>query len=51
MCGRFYVTRPPAAVAMLFNTSPPTQDPLVVRFNPETRTRHLDARRWGLVPR
>ena len=63
MCGRFYVTRPPAAVASLFNASgptpnaaprwnvAPTQDALVVRFNPETRTRHLDSLRWGLVPR
>lgn len=63
MCGRFYVTRPPAAVAGLFatsgaipNTPPrwnvaPTQDAMVVRFNPDTRTRHLDLLRWGLVPR
>lgn len=63
MCGRFYVTRPPAAVATLFSTTgptpnaaprwnvAPTQDALVVRFNAETRTRHLDPLRWGLVPR
>lgn len=63
MCGRFYQTRPPAAAAAIFathgptpNAAPrwnvaPTQDALVVRFNAETRTRHLDALRWGLVPR
>lgn len=63
MCGRFYVTRPPASIAALFsaagptpNAAPrwnvaPTQDSLVVRFNPEDRTRHLGLLRWGLVPR
>src|SRR5690606_35419364 len=30
---------------------PPTQDGLVVRRHPETGARHLDALRWGLVPR
>lgn len=29
----------------------PTQDGLVVRRHPETGARHLDALRWGLVPR
>lgn len=63
MCGRFYATRPPAALARLFSASgptpnaaprwnvAPTQDALVVRHNPESGTRHLDLLRWGLVPR
>ena len=38
------------------NTAPsfnraPTQEGLVVRRHPETGLRHLDALRWGLVPR
>ena len=33
-----------------FNRAP-TQDGLVVRRHPETGARHLDALRWGLVPR
>lgn len=63
MCGRFYATRPPAALASLFRvTGPvpnhppswnvaPTQSALVVRRNPETGERHLDPLHWGLVPR
>lgn len=63
MCGRYVQTTPPAALARLFRTVnavpnhppswnvAPTQDGLVVRFNPETGARHLDPLRWGLVPR
>lgn len=63
MCGRYVQTTPPAALARLFravnpvpNHPPswnvaPTRDGLVVRRNPETGARHLDALRWGLVPR
>lgn len=62
MCGRYFLTRPPAALARLFRTVDPvpnhparfnvapTQTSLVVRRNPETGQRHLDALRWGLVP-
>jgi putative SOS response-associated peptidase YedK len=62
MCGRYFLTRPPAALARLFRTVDPvpnhparfnvapTQDSLVVRRNPETGARHLDLLRWGLVP-
>jgi len=62
MCGRFYATRPPAALAVLFNaTGPipnhppswnvaPTDSTLVVRRNPENGERHLGTLRWGLVP-
>jgi putative SOS response-associated peptidase YedK len=62
MCGRYFLTRPPAALARLFRTVDPvpnhparfnvapTQASLVVRRNPETGARHLDALRWGLVP-
>ena len=63
MCGRYFQYRAPAAVARWFqagnplpNTPPsfnraPTQDGLVLRRHPETGARHLDALRWGLVPR
>lgn len=63
MCGRYFQLRVPAAVAAFFkvrtplpNTPPsfnlaPTQDGLVLRRHPETGERHLDALRWGLVPR
>ncbi len=63
MCGRYFQQRGPAAVARYFeagNPLPnlaasfnraPTQDGLVVRRHPETGARHLDALRWGLVPR
>ena len=63
MCGRFASFLPPEAIQALFRTSnplpnaapswnlAPTQDALVVRQNPETGERHLDALRWGLIPR
>ena len=63
MCGRYFQQRGPAAVARYFETMnpvpnlfaswnrAPTQDALVVRRHPETGARHLDALRWGLVPR
>lgn len=63
MCGRYFLQRGPASIATHFETvSPlpnfpatwnlaPTQDGLVVRRHPETGARHLDALRWGLVPR
>jgi putative SOS response-associated peptidase YedK len=62
MCGRYFLARPPSALARLFRTvdpvpnAPPrfnvapTQESLVVRRNPETGARHLDLLRWGLVP-
>jgi putative SOS response-associated peptidase YedK len=63
MCGRYFQQRGPAAVARYFETvnpvpnlgpswnRAPTQDALAVRRHPETGARHLDALRWGLVPR
>jgi putative SOS response-associated peptidase YedK len=63
MCGRYFPPRGTAAVARYFETvnplpnlapswnRAPTQDGLVVRRHPETGARHLDALRWGLVPR
>lgn len=63
MCGRYFQQRPTAEVAAYFeavNATPnlapnwnraPTQDGLVLRRHPETGARHLDALRWGLVPR
>jgi putative SOS response-associated peptidase YedK len=63
MCGRYFQQRPPAEVARYFaaenpvpNLAPswnlaPTQSALVLRRHPETGARHLDALRWGLVPR
>jgi putative SOS response-associated peptidase YedK len=63
MCGRYFQQRGPASVARYFETvnplpniaaswnRAPTQDALVVRRHPETGARHLDALRWGLVPR
>ena len=63
MCGRYFQQRGPASVAAYFeavNATPnlepnwnraPTQDGLVLRRHPETGARHLDALRWGLVPR
>lgn len=63
MCGRYFQARGPASVARHFETvnplpnlapswnRAPTEDGLVVRRHPETGARHLDALRWGLVPR
>ena len=63
MCGRYFQQRGAGYVARYFetlnpipNTPPswnraPTQEALVVRRHPETGARHLDALRWGLVPR
>ena len=60
--GRFLASKSPDEIARWFatrNATPnvrqryniaPTQDILVVRFNPETKERTLDALRWGLVP-
>ena len=62
MCGRYLNKLPPAEIARLFGTTnmlpnypaayniAPTQPVLVVRYNPKTRERSLDALRWGLVP-
>jgi len=63
MCGRYFqhrssneiaryaraVNAPPNLVPS-FNRAP-TQDGLVLRRHPETGARHLDALRWGLIPR
>jgi putative SOS response-associated peptidase YedK len=63
MCGRYFLQRGPAELVRYFETvnpvpnlAPswnlaPTQDGMVVRRHPETGARHLDALRWGLVPR
>ena len=63
MCGRLLQARSAneaaryfAAVNAIPNLPPsfnraPTQDSLVLRRHPETGARHLDALRWGLVPR
>jgi putative SOS response-associated peptidase YedK len=63
MCGRFFLQRDPAGLAHYFETTgttpnhpaswnvAPTQDSLVVRRNPQDGARHLNALRWGLVPR
>ena len=62
MCGRLFQITPPTETARAFGVSnpppnvppryngAPTQDILVVRFNPETRERTLDPLHWGLVP-
>lgn len=62
MCGRAFQTSSPDKLQERFGTigplpnqparfnAAPTQDLLVVRFNPATRERRLDALRWGLVP-
>ncbi|MEO3474495.1 SOS response-associated peptidase [Roseomonas sp. CAU 1739] len=63
MCGRYFQQRSSGDIARHFkvtgsitNLPPsfnraPTQDGLVLRRHPETGARHLDALRWGLVPR
>ncbi len=63
MCGRYLLARPVAEIARHFETQnptpnhppswniAPTQESLVVRHNPQNGARHLDALRWGLVPR
>lgn len=61
MCGRFFLQRDPAGLALYFDTRnptpnhapswnvAPTQDSLVIRRHPESGERHLNALRWGLV--
>jgi len=63
MCGRYFQQRSSGDMARHFNLAAaipnlppsfnraPTQDGLVLRRHPETGARHLDALRWGLVPR
>ncbi len=63
MCGRYLLQRTPAELAQYFATTNATpnhapswniavtQTALVVRRHPESGARHLDALRWGLVPR
>ncbi|MBW6399623.1 SOS response-associated peptidase [Roseomonas sp. HJA6] len=63
MCGRYFQQRSSGEMARHFgvtgalpNLPPsfnraPTQEGLVVRRHPDTAARHLDALRWGLVPR
>jgi putative SOS response-associated peptidase YedK len=62
MCGRYASFLPADALRALFQTvnpapnweptwnMAPTRDAPVVRLHPETRARHLDLLRWGLVP-
>lgn len=62
MCGRYASFLPAEALRALFDTvnptpnweptwnMAPTRDAPVVRLHPETRARHLDLLRWGLVP-
>lgn len=62
MCGRYASKTPPEAMRQLFSTKnlvpnyparfnlAPTQDGLVVRYNPAASERSLDVLRWGLVP-
>lgn len=62
MCGRYASSLPPEEIARLFSTAnavtktlprynaAPGQELLVVRLNPATHQRSLDAIRWGLVP-
>jgi putative SOS response-associated peptidase YedK len=62
VCGRYASFLPADAVRALFDTvnptpnweptwnMAPTRDAPVVRLHPETRARHLDLLRWGLVP-
>jgi putative SOS response-associated peptidase YedK len=62
MCGRYASFLPAEALRALFqsvNPTPnweptwnmaPTRNAPVVRLHPQTRARHLDLLRWGLVP-
>lgn len=63
MCGRYASTLPPDLLASMFsavigrmtNLEPnenvsPTQAGAVVRLHPETRIRHIDFLRRGLIP-
>jgi putative SOS response-associated peptidase YedK len=62
MCGRYASFLPAEALRTLFHTvnptpnweptwnMAPTRDAPVVRLQPQTRARHLDLLRWGLVP-
>ncbi len=62
MCGRYASFIPADRLHRLFRTvnptpnlqptwnMAPTRDAPVVRLHPETRQRHLDLLRWGLVP-
>ena len=62
MCGRYASFLPAEALRALFQTvnptpnweptwnMAPTRDAPVVRLHPDTRARHLDLLRWGLVP-
>ena len=62
MCGRYASFLPAEALRAMFDTlnatpnweptwnMAPTRDAPVVRLHPESRARHLDLLRWGLVP-
>ena len=62
MCGRYASFLPAEALRSMFHTvnptpnweptwnMAPTRHAPVVRLHPETRARHLDLLRWGLVP-
>ena len=62
MCGRYASFLPAEALRELLHTvnptpnweptwnMAPTRDAPAVRLHPETRARHLDLLRWGLVP-
>ena len=62
MCGRYASSLPAEAIARLFGTTnplpnlrptwnmAPSMDAPVIRLNPETKERHLDTLKWGLVP-
>ncbi len=62
MCGRYASFLPAEALRQIFGTvnplpniapswnMAPTRDAPVVRLHPETRARHLDLLRWGLIP-
>ena len=63
MCGRYrrtsseeeiarqyHIPIPPQLDLPISYNIAPTQDVLVIRFNPETWQRTLNALRWGLIP-